>query len=179
MTTQKKDPIPVEHINTLEDVENVFNRIQFLRAQLATMDAKANKEIATARTRILTGAGTIEEEILQLETKLEKYTESNRKTLFTGDKKSIELRGGTLKVTSSPGKVVLAKNRMFQHMKDVIKAIKKKKWSDVLTTPDPDLDKNKLKKMYESDELNDADLAAVGLKIEKEEKFSYELNTVQ
>ncbi|HEY3874064.1 MAG TPA: host-nuclease inhibitor Gam family protein [Candidatus Kapabacteria bacterium] len=163
------------------DVEQALNRLAVLEADIQSQEADATKEIVDIRESVLGRIGKKEEEAKRLRVAIEDWAsdKKNRKEFFPTGSKSLDLRAGTLSFRDSTPSLVLQKgwktDDVLNELKQYIPEIR----SAGIKQPEPTLDKNGIKKLFDKGIIGEFDLKTLGLKIEQDESFHITLNKLE
>ncbi len=166
-------------INSLNEVDSSLAEIAVLKSKVAGRDAKYNEEEQKRREEITKKNEPDNARIEQLELGIQSYCENNRQEF--GNKKSIELRHGTVSFRTSPPAVKTLKGFTFAAVISLAKVAKRaliKKFVRTKEELDKEAvlaafaivpDKDNAERSVTADELR-----AIGVEVVKDETFGYE-----
>lgn len=165
-------------ITTIKGVEQALDQLLICEANLQETTANANKEIAEIRESYLDDMAEYEKESVKLRNALEAFANENRDNdeVFIPGKKSLDLNAGIIGYTIAPAQIVL---RDGWDTEEVI-AKAQELGVDIVKDGKPSLDKTTAKKLWQKGELDDKQLAKLGLRVEdNNESFYIKMKTVE
>lgn len=158
-------------IQTFEDVNKALYEIAQKDSFITKKEVAMNERINKVKDEFDDEVKTIRAEKQLLEQEVEGYCKVNKEEF--GKLKSKPLLFGTIFFRTTPPKVSQL-NKKYSVATSIELAVKLFKLKFVREKKE--LDKDAILASYAAKEINDEKLAAIGLKIDQEEKFGYELN---
>jgi hypothetical protein len=158
-------------LRSIEECDGALYRLLILTLRSERLVAERDAEIAAVQKRYATRIASAGIETASLEAEIGTYYQENRQDLERGGKKSIQLGNGTLgmRAPAQPPLVPLNQKWTWEKIAAKVKDLWKKKYFHA--PKEPGLDKVKLKKELDAEQLREC-----GLKLDTDERFYYELN---
>ena len=158
-------------LKTFDDVNGALKDIAVCETFLAEKEAKMNEKINELKSKYDEETADSRAKKQMLEKELEGFCKINKDEF--GKQKSKPMLFGIVFFRTSPPKVgQLNKKYSVATSLELIKKLFKNKF----IRKKEEIDKEEILSAYSGGELDDQKLAAVGLKIDQDEKFGYELN---
>jgi phage host-nuclease inhibitor protein Gam len=170
MTTEPRilpDVPQPEPIRSFGDADQTLLKIADCEQQLQRQEAEMNEQIQKIRDEYEINTYLARTTKGLLEKELEKFC-INNKAEFAA-LRSKELVHGTVGFRTTPPKVALL-NRKYK-WDTVLELLKKVRFGKEYIRAREEVDKDSILASYAAKEIDDAKLAAVGIKIDQEEKF--------
>ncbi len=161
----------IMNIQTFEDVNKALFEIAQKDSFITKKEVAMNEKINKIKTEFDQETKTIRAEKQLLEQEIEGYCKANK--LEFGKQKSKSLLFGTVFFRTTPPKVSQL-NRKYTVATTIELAIKL--FKNKFVREKKELDKDAILASYAAKEIDDEKLAAIGLKIDQEEKFGYDIN---
>jgi len=158
-------------IRNFEDLDQVLLEAGQLQVELTKKEAEMNAKIQKIRDQFEQATESLREKLKNIETDIQAFCLKN-KTEFDKERKK-ELIHGFVGFRTNPPKV-LQLNKKFT-VKTTIELIKKIFNGKYIRTKE-ELNKDLILTDYSAKELTDDKLAAIGLRIDQDETFYYEIN---
>lgn len=133
MAARKNSLFPVP--STQAEANALLYKIGECERELADIKNSLETAIAKAKTAAELSAAPIEQTLKQSMKALQTYADANRKTLLTGDRKSVVLTGGEFGWRLPPTKIVFAKGGAEQVIKN-LEAMELKQYLRYITEVD-------------------------------------------
>jgi phage host-nuclease inhibitor protein Gam len=171
MTPQEPRVLPdvpqPEPIRSFNDADQTLLKIADCEQQLQKQEAEMNEQIQKVRDEYESNTYLVRTTKSLLEKELEKFCINNKTEFVT--LKSKELVHGILGFRTSPPKVALL-NRKYK-WDTVLELLKKVRFGKDFIRSKEEVDKEQILASYAAKEIDDSKLAAVGIKIDQDEKF--------
>lgn len=168
---KKKAPVPAVLISSVEGLEAAFNRYVQTRLTITRAKAKLEERIAELNAEFDRAYGAEQTEVISLETGIELFCRTHRKTLFPeGEKKSIDYANGRVGFRDNPvsvGKIV--SKDTFERIAERMDALE---WAEPFLNYSVSLNKTEL--INRRSELTPEQLHAAGIQFDKGETFYIE-----
>jgi len=158
-------------INTFHDVNNALKQIAQYDSFISEQEILMNEAINKLKSQYEDATADARAKKFALEKELEKFCKQNKNEF--GSQKSKTLLYGKIFFRTTPPKVSLL-NRKYT-ITTVIE-LASKLFKDKYVRIKKELDKDAILASYAAKEIDDERLAAIGLKIDQQEKFGYEIN---
>ncbi len=157
-------------LTSWSDAERTLESMAKLQSFIANMEADMNRDITTIKAKY--GSATVEQrkQLLALEADLEAFAIQN-KTEFEKSR-SKEFNHGILGFRFGKPKAALF-NRKFSW--DIVLDLVKTKFGKAYIRTSYDVNKEAILNDYASGKLTDSALSVVGIKIDQDERFYYEI----
>lgn len=167
----------IEVLKSITEVETAMNELQLLESQVAEEEASANAKIAKIRNGLTASTGAIEEQIIKLRNTLVTFADQNRDntSIFPSGRKTLEVRAGYISIRAGTESVTL---RSGFDSDEVVERARELGIKGILRKPPEELDKTAVKKLYQQEKIDDAQLKKLGLQITSKEEIKIELKTV-
>lgn len=167
-----KDPIFSNiTIQNFDDVDSTLKEIALSDSFITTKEAEMNEEINKIRSKYDEATKDSRARKQLLEQEIEGYCKINKDVFGTTKTKAL-IFGKVFFRTNPPKVSQLNKKYSAATSIELIKKLFKNKF---LRTKE-EVDKEEILAAYAAQEINDQKLAAIGLKIDQDEKFGYEIN---
>lgn len=166
----------MKKLTTIADVEIAMNQLLTRRSEIDELSAETNEAIAAERSKLVPKVSALEEEATRIEHAIEAWANEHREDeeLF-GEKKSLELRSGTIAFRLGAESLTLRKGFSTD---DVVERLKEEGIKNGIKQADPTLDKSAIKKLVDQGKIDEKTLKALGLEITQSESFTLTLKTV-
>lgn len=158
-------------IKNFDDVNNALKEIAKYDSFISEQEIKMNEKINELKSRYEDETADARAKKLALEKELEKFCKQNKNEF--GSQKSKTLLFGKIFFRTTPPKVCLL-NRKYTITTAI--ELASKLFRDKYIRIKKELDKDAILASYAAKEIDDERLAAIGLKIDQQEKFGYEIN---
>jgi phage host-nuclease inhibitor protein Gam len=167
-----KDPVNnVTPLQTFDDVDSRLKQIAEHETFLAQEEANMNEEINDLRAKYDERTKAARAQKTVLEQEVEGYCKANKNRFDS--QRSMNLTFGVVSFRTAPPKVSQL-NKKYS-IATSIELLKKLFKGGYVRTKE-EIDKEGILASYASKEITDEKLAAVGLRIDQEEKFNYQIN---
>lgn len=166
-STDTQSLVEIPTVRSFEDVDQVLLKIASCEQELQQAEAKMNEQIQLIRDGYERNTAITRAMKSQLEDELERYCIAHKDEFQKT--RSREMVHGVVGFRSAPPKVALL-NRKYK-WETVLELLKKFRWAaDFVRTKD-EVSKESILASYAAKDIDDQKLAAVGLKIDQDEKF--------
>jgi phage host-nuclease inhibitor protein Gam len=156
---------------TWEDVDQALLKIGKALTYVQKEEAEMNRKLQEVRNKYESNTSEKIIEIASAEIDIESWCELNKNQFETV--RSKELTHGTVGFRITPSKVSTL-NRKYTWA-TVLELMKKFKWAAKFIRTKEEPDKELLLKSISAGEVDDVKLAAIGLKVNKQDKFGYDI----
>jgi phage host-nuclease inhibitor protein Gam len=162
----------IKTINGIADLESAMNEMQII-------DAKMRGEYAMLSDRIAKDRESVNEKLsgdvnrhAELAAMIEQYAFKFKGDLFSAEKKSLKLNAGTISLRLGPMSIKLKKGSKTEKVLEAAKRLK----LAIIRNPAPELDKDAVKELIETGEIDQNVLGDLGLVAEQSETITIKLN---
>lgn len=159
------------NIQTFEDVNKTLLEIAKKDSFITKMEVEMNERINKIKNGFDEETKSVRAEKQLLEQEVEGFCKVNKEKF--GKLKSMALLFGSIFFRTTPPKVSQL-NKKYSVATSI--ELAKKLFKTKFVRQKEELDKDSILASYAAKEINDEKLAAIGLKIDQEEKFGYEIN---
>lgn len=158
-----------EPIRTFADADQALLKIADCEQQLQKQEAEMNEQIQKIREAFEMNTYLVRTSKAMLEKELEKFCINNKHEFEK--QRSKELVHGIAGFRTTPPKLALL-NRKYK-WETVLELLKNFKWAVEYIRTKEEVNKESILAAYSGKEIDDTKLAAVGLKVDQQEKFFY------
>jgi len=159
------------NIQTFEDVNKTLLEIAKKESFITKKEVEMNEKINKIKNEFDDDVKETRAQKQLLEQEVEGFCKVNKEEF--GKLKSMALMFGTVFFRTTPPKVTQL-NKKYSVATTI--ELAKKLFKQKFIREKAELDKEAILTSYAAKEINDEKLAAIGLKIDQEEKFGYEIN---
>lgn len=163
--------VEIPTIRSFEDADQVLLKVAGCEQELQAAEARMNESIQDIRDAFERNTSVTRAMKKQLEDELERFCIAHKDEFQKT--RSRELVHGVVGFRSAPPKVSLL-NRKYK-WETVLELLKKFRWAVEFVRTKEEVNKEQILASYAAKEIDDQKLAAVGVKIDQEEKFYSEV----
>lgn len=173
----KETGIVQRNINTFEEADQALLELGRIEASLQEAEAALNEQIQSLRDKYEQKTRDIASEKESIENALESFGIHNKNEFE--DVRTRELIHGSIGFKMSPPKVGLL-NRKYK-WETVLELLRRVRWGSAFIRSKEEPDKEAILTAVADKSIDDTKLASVGLKIDQEDKFQYNIkwDTIQ